>query len=40
MWSIAPKAGDASNEGLLKVERREFRVQVFFLGFRVQGVGL
>ena len=29
-----PKAGDASHEGLLKVERREFNC----LGFRVLGV--
>ena len=31
-----PSAGDAPHEGLLKVERRGFRVQVFrSLGFRV-----
>ena len=29
-----PSAGDASHEGLLKVERREFRC----LGFRCSGV--
>ena len=35
-----PKAGDASPEGLLKVERREFRcLGVQGLGFRVQGSG-
>ena len=31
MLSIRPKASDAPHEGLLKVERREFRC----LGFRV-----
>ena len=30
-----PKAGDAPHEGLLKVERREFRQRVKVLGFRV-----
>ena len=33
-----PKAGDAPHEGLLKVERREFRFKGFWV-FRVQGSG-
>ena len=38
-----PKAGDAPHEGLLKVERREFRCSGFrfqVLGFRAQGLGV